>query len=96
MTADIEFDKNDDLTKGLLTIFKVKDGKWEVVSKNSRKSTMWIDQKIHFPIKAQNADGTVTEFSNIKEGAQDAALFKVPSGYKPFDPAALGGQRRPK
>jgi len=33
MTADIEFDKNGDLTKGLLTIFKVKNGKWEVVSK---------------------------------------------------------------
>jgi branched-chain amino acid transport system substrate-binding protein len=33
VTADIEFDKNGDLTKGLLTIFEVKNGKWEVVSK---------------------------------------------------------------
>ena len=33
VTADIEFDKNGDLTKGLLTIFQVKSGKWEVVSK---------------------------------------------------------------
>jgi branched-chain amino acid transport system substrate-binding protein len=33
VTADIEFDKNGDLTKGLLTIFQVKNGKWEVVSK---------------------------------------------------------------
>jgi branched-chain amino acid transport system substrate-binding protein len=33
VTADIAFDKNGDLTKGLLTIFKVKNGKWEVVSK---------------------------------------------------------------
>lgn len=33
VTADIEFDKNGDLTKGLLTIFQVKAGKWEVVSK---------------------------------------------------------------
>ena len=32
VTADIEFDKNGDLTKGLLTIFVVKNGKWEVVS----------------------------------------------------------------
>ena len=31
VTADIEFDKNGDLTKGLLTIFQVKNGKWEVV-----------------------------------------------------------------
>ena len=33
ITADIEFDANGDLTKGLLTIFEVKNGKWEVVSK---------------------------------------------------------------
>ncbi|HTS23827.1 MAG TPA: branched-chain amino acid ABC transporter substrate-binding protein [Casimicrobiaceae bacterium] len=33
VTADIEFDRNGDLTKGLLTIFEVKNGKWEVVSK---------------------------------------------------------------
>jgi branched-chain amino acid transport system substrate-binding protein len=32
ITADIEFDKNGDLTKGLLTIFQVKNGKWEVVT----------------------------------------------------------------
>jgi len=32
VTADIEFDKNGDLTRGLLTIFVVKNGKWEVVS----------------------------------------------------------------
>lgn len=33
ITADIEFDKNGDLTRGLLTIFQVKNGKWEVISK---------------------------------------------------------------
>lgn len=32
ITADIEFDAKGDLTKGLLTIFQVKNGKWEVVS----------------------------------------------------------------
>lgn len=32
VTADIEFDKNGDLTQGLLTIFQVKNGKWEVVT----------------------------------------------------------------
>jgi branched-chain amino acid transport system substrate-binding protein len=31
VTADIEFDPNGDLTKGLLTIFQVKNGKWVVV-----------------------------------------------------------------
>ena len=33
ITADIAFDANGDLTKGLLTIFEVKNGKWEVISK---------------------------------------------------------------
>lgn len=32
VTADLAFDQRGDLTKGLLTIFKVKNGKWEVVS----------------------------------------------------------------
>jgi branched-chain amino acid transport system substrate-binding protein len=33
VTADISFDQNGDLTKGLLTIFVVKNGKWEIVGK---------------------------------------------------------------
>ncbi len=33
ITADVEFDRNGDLTRGLLTIFQVKNGKWEVISK---------------------------------------------------------------
>jgi branched-chain amino acid transport system substrate-binding protein len=33
ITADIEFDGKGDLTRGLLTIFEVKNGKWEVISK---------------------------------------------------------------
>jgi branched-chain amino acid transport system substrate-binding protein len=32
ITADIEFDSKGDLTHGLLTIFEVKNGKWEVIS----------------------------------------------------------------
>ena len=67
--------------------------KWEATGKNGEKETFWIDQKLHFPIKSQTAGGTTTEFTNIKEGAQDPALFKVPAGYRKFDPAAMGGQR---
>jgi len=33
VTSEIEFDKNGNLTHGLLTIFQVKNGKWEVISK---------------------------------------------------------------
>jgi uncharacterized protein DUF4412 len=69
--------------------------KWEVTSKQSGKTLIWIDQKIHFPVKVQDADGATMEMTNIKEGPQDPSLFKVPAGYRPFDPSAFGGQRRP-
>lgn len=67
--------------------------KWEVTEKSGDKETLWIDQKLHFPIKSQTANGMTTEFTNIKEGAQDAALFKVPAGYHKFDPSMMRGQR---
>jgi Domain of unknown function (DUF4412) len=63
--------------------------KWEAVEKNGDKFTFWIDQKLHFPIKSQTKD-TTTEFTNIKEGPQDSALFVVPASYKKFDPGAFG------
>lgn len=65
--------------------------KWERTDSNG-KSTLWVDQKLHFPIRMQEAGGQTTDFTNVKEGAQDAALFKVPPGYKPFDPSAFGGR----
>ena len=68
--------------------------KWEVTEKSGKKETLWIDQKLHFPIKS--TDGQVTtEFTNIKEGAQDAALFKVPPGYRKFDMGSAMGGKRP-
>lgn len=65
--------------------------KWERTDANG-KSTVWVDQKLHFPIRVQDASGATTNFTNVKEGAQDASLFKVPEGYKPFDPSAFGGR----
>jgi Domain of unknown function (DUF4412) len=67
--------------------------KWEATQKNGEKETFWIDQKLHFPIKSQTSNGMTTEFTNIKEGAQDPALFKVPPGYQKFDAGAMGGRR---
>jgi outer membrane lipoprotein-sorting protein len=67
--------------------------KWEMTQKSGEKETMWIDQKLHFPIKSVSDKGTTSEFTNIKEGAQDDALFKVPPGYRKFDASMMGGQR---
>jgi len=66
--------------------------KWEVTGKGG-VSTMWIDQKLLFPIKMQT-DDSVTEFTNIKEGAQDASLFTVPAGYRAFDRSAFSAQHK--
>ncbi len=67
--------------------------KWEATNKAGDKDTLWIDQKLHFPIKSVTSSGMTTEFTNIKEGPQDASLFKVPAGYNKFDPGMMG--RRP-
>jgi hypothetical protein len=65
--------------------------KWEVTQKGGKTETLWIDQKLHFPIKIVNGDIT-TQYTNIKEGPQDPSLFKVPDGYRKFD-ASMMGQR---
>ena len=65
--------------------------KWEVTPKTGKPETFWIDQKLHFPIKMINGDIT-TQYTNIKEGPQDPALFKVPDGYQKMD---MGGMGRP-
>jgi len=63
--------------------------KWEVTPKTGKPETFWIDQKLHFPIKMINGDIT-TQYTNIKEGPQDASLFKVPAGYQKFDAGSMG------
>ena len=69
--------------------------KWEVTQKSGKTETFWIDQKLHFPIKMINGDIT-TQYTNIKEGPQDASLFKIPDGYQKFDASMMGGGRRPQ
>jgi outer membrane lipoprotein-sorting protein len=67
--------------------------KWEMTDKNAHKSIVWVDQKLFFPVRVQEYEGTVTDFTNIKEGAQDASLFVVPPGYQKFDASAFQRQR---
>jgi len=59
--------------------------KWEMTDKNSKTTTMWLDQKLHFPIKTVTAEGMTSEYTNVKEGNQDASLFQVPAGYQKMD-----------
>jgi hypothetical protein len=69
---------------------------WEL----NRKDTvvnLWIDQKLHFPLKTVTEDATVT-LSSVHEGAQAATLFVIPSDYKKMNmkPQAGAAQAQPK
>jgi hypothetical protein len=67
--------------------------KWEFTAKDAKQNrTVWIDQKTHVPIKSVGADGTF-EFSNFKEGPQDAKNFEVPKDYQKFDMGAMRQSR---
>jgi hypothetical protein len=66
--------------------------KWEFTDKSGRMTTAWVDQKLHFPIKTVNPDGAAMELSNIKEGAPEASVFEVPSGYRKLDIPAMGAR----
>ncbi|MBZ5531348.1 MAG: DUF4412 domain-containing protein [Acidobacteriia bacterium] len=65
--------------------------KWELTEKSGKIQTYWMDQRIHFPIKVISGEIT-TLYTNIKEGPQDPALFKVPSDYTKMDMGAMGGR----
>lgn len=54
--------------------------KYENVSSGKTKTYIWIDTKLHFPIKWQ-APGSITELHNIQEAVQAAELFEIPAGY---------------
>jgi hypothetical protein len=71
--------------------------KWEFTNASNPKEnyTVWIDQKLHFPIKNARANGDVWELQNLKEGAQAASLFEVPSDYNKMDMGGMMG-RPPK
>jgi hypothetical protein len=63
--------------------------KWLITEKSGKTETFWIDQKIHFVIKAIVGDIT-TNYTNIKEGPQDASLFKIPDGFRKMDMGNMG------
>lgn len=63
---------------------------WQITHQDGSVSNVWIDTKLHFPIKTVS-EGTIWQLTNIKEGAQDPSLFQVPSGYRKMDLPGMGG-----
>ncbi|MGZ4822306.1 MAG: DUF4412 domain-containing protein [Terriglobales bacterium] len=63
--------------------------KWEVKGPDGN-STLWIDQKLHFPIRSVSSNGHTFDLINVKEGPQPASVFEVPAGYRKMDLGATG------
>lgn len=55
------------------------DGK-TVTGERSETTSIWLDTRLHFPVKWQGPVGA-GELRNIQEGAQPANLFSIPAGY---------------
>lgn len=61
---------------------------WQITDKEGKVSNVWVDQKLHFPIKTVSANST-WQLTNIKEGEPDASLFQIPAGYHKMDVGAM-------
>ncbi len=62
--------------------------KYEGTDAKGKSGTVWIDPKLHFPVKWQGQNEQGGELRNIQEGSQPSSLFEVPAGYTKFD---MGG-----
>lgn len=67
---------------------------WQITDKNGKVGNVWIDQKLHFPIKVTDNDST-WELTNIQEGQPAASMFEVPAGYQKMDMGGMMQGMRP-
>ncbi len=67
---------------------------WQITDKNAQVANVWVDQKLHFPIKAVSADST-WQLTNITEGEPEASLFQIPPGYHKMDAGGMMQGMRP-
>jgi len=54
--------------------------RYEVATGAGKPGPLWIDVKLHFPVKWQGASAS-GELRDIKEAPQPADLFRAPDGY---------------
>lgn len=83
---------------GSETVNGRKTVKYEGTNAKGETGYAWLDPKIGFPIKWQSdANNEQWELQNIKEGAQPASLFEIPSDYQKFQmPAGMPNMQRPR
>jgi uncharacterized protein DUF4412 len=68
---------------------------WQITDKQERVTDLWIDQKLHFPVKVVSKDSTML-LTNIREGQPEASLFEIPSGYHKLDMGGMAGGPPPQ
>jgi outer membrane lipoprotein-sorting protein len=93
--------QNEDMTcekVGTETVNGRSTDKWLFKSKKKADHTMnvWIDKKIHFPVRTVTSEGTQSDLTNVQEGPQTASLFEIPAGYRKFDMGAMMGGQMPQ
>jgi hypothetical protein len=59
--------------------------KYEGTNSDGQHGTMWVDPKLHFPVKWQDDEGNGGELRNIQEGSQASSLFELPAGFTKMD-----------
>ncbi len=64
--------------------------KWEITPKSGKLKPFGWTRSCTSP--SRSSGDITTQYTNIKEGPQDAALFKVPDGYKKMDMGGMGGR----
>jgi Domain of unknown function (DUF4412) len=65
---------------------------WEMTNtKDGKVANVWVDQRLHFPIKMISEDSSIL-LSNIKEGEPDASQFQIPPDFHKMD---MGGMMPP-
>ncbi|MHC4579380.1 MAG: ankyrin repeat domain-containing protein [Planctomycetota bacterium] len=58
--------------------------KTEYVRAGTKLMTQWVSPELGFPVRIERPTaGRALELVDIKVGAQDASLFRVPAGYRP-------------
>jgi hypothetical protein len=65
--------------------------KYEGTSDDGAVNYVWVDPKLHFPVKWQGKDkSNGGELRNIQESSQPASLFVVPADYQKMDMGNMG------
>lgn len=67
--------------------------KYEGTNAQGETGAVWLDPKLHFPLKWQGKNGG-GELRNIQEASQPSSLFEIPAGYSKFDMGSMMQQQR--